>query len=121
MKRLLATLFAASGLALLGGCATGPGYRYTTTTGGGAYYSGESAYGNADTVIYGRSYTSPWGYGPGWGYGPYGPGWGWGGIGLGATYTFHPHHHRRYYRPRHAHHRSPHRHPRYRQHTRPSH
>lgn len=104
MKRLLVSLLAASSLALLAGCATGPGYRYTTTSGGGAYYSGQSAYGNADTVIYGRSYASPWGFGPRWGYGYYGPGWGWGGVGFGATYTIY-NHRRPYYRHAHSHHR----------------
>lgn len=109
MKRLLPLLLALSALLVLGGCAVEPAYRYNANDGGGYYY-GQSAYGNADTVIYGSGYVSPWGWGgwgPGWGW--WGPGWwGYGGIGFGATYIYHPHH-RHYWHPRrHWHHHGHH-------------
>ncbi len=102
MKRLPILLLALGALVLASGCAMEPAYRYNVNAGGG-YYSGQSPYGNADTVVYGSGYADPWGwggyYGPGWGY--YGPGWGYGGVGIGfgATYVISGHHHRRHYRP----------------------
>lgn len=86
-QRLPILLLVLSALLLLGGCAIEPAYRYSSTVDGGGYYSGQSPYGNADTVVYGSYYGSPWGWGPSWGY--YGPGWG--GVGIGVTYTSHHH------------------------------
>ncbi|HEX7341928.1 MAG TPA: hypothetical protein VF269_06605 [Rhodanobacteraceae bacterium] len=92
MKRLPSLLLVASALLLLGGCAIEPAYRYDANNGGG-YYAGQSAYGNANTVIRTHVDINPWG----WGYGPgwwgYGPGWwGYNGLGFGATYVYRPHH-----------------------------
>ena len=93
MKRRLTTLLlAVSSMLILGGCVSQP-YRYSATADGGGYYSGQSAYGNADTVVYGEAYGAPWGWGPGWGYAP-----GWGSVGFGVTYASHPRHHARRYR-----------------------
>lgn len=108
MKRLSILLLAVSTLLLLGGCAIEPAYHYTRTTDGGGYYSGQSAYGNADTVIYGNGYANPWTWG-----GYYGPRWGWSGIGFGATYTYRNHHsyrHRHHRRPAHHQHQQHSRH-----------
>lgn len=117
MKRLSVLLLALSTLLLLGGCAIEPTYHYTRTVDGGGYYNGQSAYGNADTVVYGSVYADPWTWNPWWGY--YGPRWGWGGIGFGATYTYRNHHHHRAH-PRTTHrghreyrHGSSHTHPRH--------
>lgn len=100
MKRLPIVLLALSALLLLGGCALGPSYRYSGG-GSGGYYYGQSAYGNADTVIYGSTYANPWAWDP-WYGGYYGPGWGYGRVGLGVTYTSHHYRHRPYRRvPRH--------------------
>lgn len=62
MKRTSTLLLIVAALLLLGGCALQPGYRYNANAGGG-YYSGQSSYGNADTVIYSSGYVSPWGVG----------------------------------------------------------
>src|SRR5699024_5043706 len=87
MKRRLTTLLlAVSSMLILGGCVSQP-YRYSATADGGGYYSGQSAYGNADTVVYGEAYGAPWGWGPGWGYAP-----GWGSVGFGVAYTSRPRH-----------------------------
>lgn len=97
-QRLPALLLALAALVLLGGCALQPTYHYQRSADGGSYYSGQSPYGNADTVIYSNYYSSyPWG-------GYYGPGWG--GIGFGARYTYRHHgDYRRWSRPRHQRHR----------------
>ncbi len=103
MKRLSIMLAALSALLLLGGCALGPTYRYSGG-GSGGYYYGQSAYGNADTVVYGTSYADPWAWDP-WYGGYYGPGWG--RVGLGVTYIDT----HRHYRPRHNHRRPAHHRP----------
>lgn len=102
MKRLSILLLILVPLVALGGCAMEPAYRYNANAGGG-YYQGQSAYGNASTVVYGSTYVSPWGAGwyPGWGATVgYGPGWwGYGNVGFGATYVYRPHrHYRDHYR-----------------------
>ncbi len=99
-QRLPALLLVLSALVLLGGCALEPTYRYQRTADGGGYYSGQSPYGNADTVVYGNYYSAyPWGP---WGY--YGPGWG--RVGFGASYTFRHHgDYRRWSHSRHHRHR----------------
>lgn len=96
MKRLSILLLALSALLLLGGCAIEPTYHYTRTVDGGGYYNGQSAYGNADTVVYGDVYADPWVWNPWWGYGYYGPRWG--GFGFGVTYTYRDHHRHREHR-----------------------
>lgn len=97
MKRLSVLLLVVSALLLLGGCAIEPAYHYTRTSDGGGYYNGQSAYGNADTVVYGDAYADPWAWNPWWG-GYYGPRWG--GVSFGATYTYRSHHRHRAYRHR---------------------
>lgn len=109
MKRLPVLLLVSSALLLLGGCAIEPTYHYTRTADGGGYYNGQSAYGNADTVVYGGVYADPWAWDPWWG-GYYGPRWGWGGVGFGATYTYRSHHRYRAH-PRSVHHGHQHRQP----------
>lgn len=89
LKRRFVVLLPILGALALGGCAIGPTYQYNANNGAG-YYSGQSPYGNADTVVRGSMYASPyrggW-WGPGWGYAP---GWyGYGGISFGTSIYLH--------------------------------
>src|SRR5690625_3028130 len=116
MRKRLSILLLVLPALLLGGCALEPAYRYNANAGGG-YYTGQSPYGNADTVIEGTpaAWWDPWGA-PDAGWYGFGPWIGYGGFSVGI--------YGRYYRPHyrvygHAHRRASHWHGRHRGHTAP--